>query len=212
MSGVQASLLFIYFFFWLGCGKLRPRCLWVSESQSSGRESPATPLILIPNSAQETNKPQTNGPGCFSNPQQRLQGKSVIHPCVPPHTPLGVNTSYGCHYTPRIGPFLLGTKYVLHCNIRMIKLLLNRCRSTALNRPKKKKKLKRKKHRRLIFPDAGKGIVNKREETYFKESQSLKSAFSQVTFLKQKNKTWIPMPARIPKRTLKICLAMISKP
>lgn len=66
MSEVQAWLLFFYFSaFTVGTLGLRS-----SESQDHNlqEEIPATALILIPNLAQETNKPQTNTPGCFPNP------------------------------------------------------------------------------------------------------------------------------------------------
>lgn len=56
-----------------------------SQNHNLQEEIPATPLILIPNLVQETYKLQMDRPGCFLNPQQGLQGKSVIHPCVLPY-------------------------------------------------------------------------------------------------------------------------------
>lgn len=88
-------------------------------------EIPATPLILIPNLGQETNKLQMNTPGCFLNLQRGLwEGEHVIHPPAPPNVLSGSTHLTGCQGVPMIGSFLLATKYVLHFNVSIITLYL----------------------------------------------------------------------------------------
>ena len=78
-----------------------------SESQNHNLQEgiPATPLVLIPNLAQETNKLQRNRPGCFSNPQQGLRGK-----CVPLDILLGINTSDKASVYPQERSILVGNQ------------------------------------------------------------------------------------------------------
>lgn len=132
-----------------------------SESQSHNlqEEIPATPLVLIPNLAQETNKLQTNTPGCFPNPQKGL--KCVIHPCVPPSVLVMVNTSDKVSIYPRDMLFLLGTKYVLHFNIIVILHLWIIKEKFATER---------------CWEGAGKDIINKRKKHILRSHNSWKSA------------------------------------
>lgn len=101
---------------------------WVSiplsfRNHNLQEEIPATPLILIPNLVQETNKLQMDTPGCFLNPQWGLKGQSVYSiPVFLLTSLLGLAHLTGCQCIPTIGPVSLATKYVLHFNIKIITL------------------------------------------------------------------------------------------
>lgn len=73
---------------------------WVSIPQSFRNhnlqeEIPTTPLILIPNLVQETNKLQMDTPGCFLNPSVGTQRQECLfNPYIPPYDLVGISTFY----------------------------------------------------------------------------------------------------------------------